>query len=73
MIRRKHDANFKAKIALEAVKENMTIAEISNKYSIGPTQIKEWKSELMMYLKNDDSLLHQKLLPLLAMLDWHLI
>ena len=47
MIRRKHDANFKAKIALEAVKENMTIAELSNKYSIGPTQIKEWKSELL--------------------------
>jgi transposase len=47
MIRRKHDANFKAKIALEAVKENMTIAELSNKYSIGPTQIKEWKADLL--------------------------
>jgi transposase len=47
MIRRKHDANFKAKIALEAIKENMTIAELSNKYSIGPTQIKEWKAELL--------------------------
>lgn len=47
MIRRKHDADFKAKIALEAIKENMTIAELSNKYSIGPTQIKEWKAELL--------------------------
>lgn len=47
MIRRKHDANFKAKVALEAVKENMTIGEIANKYSIGPTQIKEWKAELL--------------------------
>jgi transposase len=47
MIRRKHDANFKAKIAIEAVKENMTVAELSNKYSIGPTQVKEWKAELL--------------------------
>jgi len=47
MIRRNHDANFKAKIALEAIKENMTIAEISNKYSIGPTQVKDWKAELL--------------------------
>lgn len=47
MIRRKHDANFKAKVALEAIKEDMTIAELSSKYSIGPTQIKEWKSELL--------------------------
>jgi len=47
MTRRTHDANFKAKIALEAIKENMTIAELSNKYSIGPTQIKDWKVELL--------------------------
>jgi transposase-like protein len=47
MIRRKHDASFKAKIAIEAVKEDMTLAELSNKFSIGPTQIKGWKSELL--------------------------
>ena len=47
MIRKKYDANFKAKIALEAIKENMTIGEIANKYSIGPTQIKDWKTELL--------------------------
>lgn len=46
MIRRKHDASFKAKVALEAVKENLTISELSSKHSIGPTQVKEWKSEL---------------------------
>jgi transposase len=46
MIRRRHDASFKAKVALEAIKENMTISELSNKHSIGPTQVKEWKSEL---------------------------
>ena len=47
MIRRKHDANFKARVALEAIRNDMTIAELSNKYSIGPTQIKAWKAELL--------------------------
>lgn len=57
MTRRKHDANFKAKVALEAIKNDLTIAELSNKYSIGPTQIKAWKAELLaqaesVFLKN---------------------
>lgn len=55
--RRKHDAHFKAKVAFDAIKNEMTIAELSNKHSIGPTQIKEWKSELLdnaanVFLKN---------------------
>ena len=47
MQRRRFDSNFKAKVAFEAIKGNMTIAELANKYSVGPTQIKEWKAELL--------------------------
>jgi transposase len=47
MQRRRFDANFKVKVALEAIKGDMTIAELANKYSVGPTQIKEWKTELL--------------------------
>lgn len=47
MTRRKHAAGFKAKVALEAIKNDLTIAELSNKHSIGPTQVKEWKTELL--------------------------
>ncbi len=47
MTRRKHSADFKAKVALEAIKNDMTIPELSNKHSIGPTQIKDWKAELL--------------------------
>lgn len=47
MTRRKHDANFKARVALEALKNDLTIAEIANKYSVGPTQIKDWKAALI--------------------------
>jgi transposase len=45
--RRKHDASFKAKVAIEAIRSDITIAELSNKHSIGPTQIKGWKTELL--------------------------
>ncbi len=47
MKRRKHNASFKARVALDAIRNDMTIAEISNKYSIGPTQVKDWKSALV--------------------------
>jgi transposase len=47
MKRRRFDAEFKAKVALEAIQGNLTIAELAIKYSVGPTQIKEWKAELL--------------------------
>ena len=47
MQRRRFDAVFKAKVALEAIKENLTIAELANKYSVGPSQIAAWKAELL--------------------------
>jgi transposase len=47
MQRRRFDTAFKGKVALEAIKEDLTIAELSNKYSVGPTQIKAWKAELL--------------------------
>jgi len=47
MKRRRFDADFKGKVALEAIRGDLTIAELANKYSVGPTQIKEWKTEVM--------------------------
>lgn len=47
MKRRRFDAAFKGKVALEAIKEDLTIAELSNKYSVGPSQITAWKAELL--------------------------
>ena len=39
----RYDAAFKAKVALEAVKGEMTIAEISSEYRVHPPQILWWK------------------------------
>lgn len=45
--RRKFTASFKAKVALESIKEVSTIQEIASKYQIHPTQIAAWKREFL--------------------------
>ncbi len=43
ILRRQHPPAFKAKVALEAVKETKTIAELSSQFAVHPTQIKQWR------------------------------
>ena len=45
--RRNHSSSFKAKVALEAIKGELTVAEISMKYEVHPTQITKWKKEVL--------------------------
>ena len=47
MARKKFSADFKAKVAIEAIKNETTIAELSKKYDVHPSQIKDWKAELL--------------------------
>jgi transposase len=44
--RRKHSPSFKAKIALEALKGEATIAELANRFEVHPSQIHKWKNSL---------------------------
>lgn len=46
-IRKHHDATYKAKVALEAVKGEKTIAQLSSKYGAHPNQIGQWKKHLL--------------------------
>jgi len=46
-IRRQHPPAFKAKVAIEAVKEEKTIAELASTFQVHPTQIKQWKDILV--------------------------
>ena len=41
--RKNHSAEFKAKVALEAIREEMTLAELSRKYGVHANQISTWK------------------------------
>ncbi len=45
--RRNHRAQFKVNVALAAAKGQKTIAELSQEYKIHPTQIVQWKKQLM--------------------------
>ena len=45
--RRKFSADFKAKVALEAVKNQQTLAELAVKFDVNPVMISKWKTEFL--------------------------
>jgi len=45
--RTRHSAEFKSKVALAALSEAKTLAELSSEYRVHPTQITRWKQELI--------------------------
>jgi transposase-like protein len=45
--RRKHSDEFKAQVALEAVKGVRTLSELSSRFKVHPTVIAQWKRRLV--------------------------
>ncbi|MBM3886959.1 transposase [Candidatus Dependentiae bacterium] len=45
-IYKKHSSKFKAKVAIEAIKEQKTLGELSKEHSVAPTQISTWKKQI---------------------------
>jgi transposase len=43
--RRRFSSDFKAKVALEAIRGHATVAELASKHELHPTQIAAWKRE----------------------------
>ena len=46
-IKRSHPAAFKAKVALDLIREVDGLAAIASKYAIHPTQARQWKTQLL--------------------------
>lgn len=47
MTRKRHSAEFKAKVALEAAKEIKTLNELASQYEVHSVQISQWKKQLL--------------------------
>jgi len=45
--RRKHTDDFKARVAVEAIKGVKTLAELSSAYGVHPTVIAHWRRQLL--------------------------
>ena len=46
-MRKKHDSKFKARVALEAIKGEKTIAEIASEYGVHPNLVGQWKQKAL--------------------------
>jgi len=49
--RRNHSDAFKAKVALAAIREDKTIAEISSQYGVHASQVNAWKKQVLNNLE----------------------
>ena len=45
--RRNHSSAFKAKVALAALKGDLTLAQLSERFDVHPQQITQWKAQLL--------------------------
>ena len=55
--RRQHSAAFKAKVALEALKERETLVELSTRFGVAQEMISRWKTE---FVRNSSQIFDKK-------------
>ena len=45
--RKRHEPGYKAKVAIEAVRERKTVSELASQFALHPSQIQDWKRTLL--------------------------
>ena len=45
--RRNHSPEFKAKVALEAIRGELTLSELATRFDVNPNQVTQWKAQLL--------------------------
>jgi transposase-like protein len=58
--RKQYSAEFKARVALEAIKGHKTVNELASQYGVHPTQITHWKHQLQQEVPQIFSASHAK-------------
>lgn len=48
--RKQHSAEFKARVALEAIKGYQTLNELAGRYGVHPVQVAQWKKQALVGL-----------------------
>jgi transposase len=46
-VRKNHSKEFKTKVAIEAIRQQKTINELTSEYGIHATQINQWKKQAL--------------------------
>ena len=45
--KRKHSGSFKSKVAVDAIREHLTLPEIAKRYSVHTSQVSKWKKQAL--------------------------
>ena len=51
-LRKRHTPNLKIKVAVEAIKGKITVAEIASSNGVAPAQVSTWKKEALQILED---------------------
>jgi transposase len=84
-VRKNHTKDFKAKVAIEAIRQQKTINELTSEYGVHATQINLWKKQALAVIpeafsgrkekaeenhQQDKDELHRQIGQLIAERDW---